>query len=847
MLHATLRSLLAHKVRLMLSALAIILGVAFVAGTLIFTDTLGKTFRDLFASTSSDVTVTKKAAFDAGLIGTSVGGGPPGLPASALSTVLGVPGVRDAAGYQQAEGVYVLDRNGKVLSTGGAPGIGVSWDSNAELSSMHLLEGRGPRTHGEIALDTKTVEKTGYRLGDAVRVLSPGGSVDATLVGVFRFGDTGGLAGASLTAFDAISAERLLGRPGQYSGIAVLTTPGVSQETLKQRLVAALGPGYDVKTRDEQAKSAAAAIQQGLTFINIFLLVFAGIALFVGSFIILNTFSMLVAQRTRELALLRAIGATRRQVTRSVLAEALALGLAGATVGLASGFGIAALLRAVFGRFGLTLDVPLVFAARTVIWSYAVGVLVTLVAAYLPARRAAKVPPVAAMRDDVTVAERSLRRRTISGTILVALGVTGLVASTATADGSNAASLAGLGAWALVVGAIVLSPVLSRPFVRGVGVVLPRIWGRTGHLARENALRNPRRTAATASALMIGLTLVTAFSVLGSSTNRSIDVLIDRTLGADYVVSTAVQQPFSSEVARQIRTTPGVASVTQLRFGIAKLDDHRSILTAADTGSLDRAVRLEFVSGSTSGLHGDAVIVDLPTSKARHWTTGSRIRALFENGSRRTFTVVGVFKRNQAVGSVVLPLPTYEAVGGSNQDRYLYVNLTGGASTATVKKALTRILAPYPVVTLKDQTQFKKEQKSQINQLLLLVNALLVLSILIAVLGIVNTLALSVIERTREIGLLRAVGMARRQLRRMIRLESVVISLYGAVLGIVLGLAFGVTLIRSLRTSGITELAIPAGGLVGFVVLAGIVGVLAAVWPARRAARLDVLTAVTTE
>jgi putative ABC transport system permease protein len=411
----TLRSLLAHKLRLALSGLAVVLGVAFVSGTMVFTDTLGKTFTDLFETTSADVNVEPAAAFETGLAGTGGGSATSTVPQRVLDQVAEVPGVEAVQGYVQAEGVYLLTPDGDVLDTGGAPGLGISWDADERLSANTLVEGRAPAAPDEVAVDAAAARDAGYQVGDTITVLTTGPRVEAELVGTFRFGDSGGLAGASLTAFEASRAQELLAEPGAWTSLGVLAAEGSSQEQVRDAVAETVGDGYDVKTRQEQADDLAASFSEGLQFINVFLLAFAGVALFVGSFIILNTFSMLVAQRTRELALLRALGASRAQVTRSVLAEALVLGVVGSTLGLAGGYATATALRALFGQFGLTLDGSLVFALDTVLWSYAVGVLVTLVAAYLPARRAARTAPVAAMRDDGVAPERSLRRRTVGG------------------------------------------------------------------------------------------------------------------------------------------------------------------------------------------------------------------------------------------------------------------------------------------------------------------------------------------------------------------------------------------------------------------------------------------------
>ena len=842
MWRATLRGLLAHKLRLALSGLAIVLGVAFVSGTMIFTDTLSRTFTSLFESTSNDVSVTRATAFEAGF--DSPGGSASYVPSSLVDEIAAVDGVAAAEGYVQTEGVYVLDRSGEVLDTGGAPGVGVSWFEDQDLSPSTLTDGRAPEREGEVALDSGTVEDTGYEVGDRVTLLTPGPRVEAEVVGVFTFGDSGGLAGASLTAFDRETAQALLGAGDGLTGIDVLAADGRSDDEVRDAVAAAVGDDYEVKTAAQQADDQTAALEEGLSFINVFLLVFAGVALFVGSFIILNTFSMLVAQRTRELALLRALGAGRAQVTRSVLLEALVLGLVGSAVGLGAGFGIASALRALFGRFGLTLDGSLVLDAATVAWSFAVGVVVTLLAAYLPARRAAKTPPVAAMRDDHVAVEKSLRRRTVAGAALAVLGTAALVAGGLTDDGSDAASLVGLGSVALVLAAIALSPVLARPFVRVVGAVLPRIWGTTGHLARENALRNPRRTAATASALMVGLALVSAFTIIGASTNASIDRLVGTALSADFVVSTAVGQPFTPEVADDLRDIEGVDAVMQERFGAAQFDGTESFFAAVDPATLDRTLRLDYATGGTDGLEGDGLLVDEPTAESRGLSVGDVVPTVLPTGDRVELTVGGVYATNQAVGPYVVSLETHAATGGIPLDRYVYVDVDDDADLGAVRSDLTAAVATYPVVDLKDQEEFAEEQRGQVGQLLLLINALLVLSVIIAVLGIVNTLALSVIERTREIGLLRAVGLSRSQLRRMVRLESVVISVYGAALGLVLGTVFGVSLARALSGQGIEVLVVPGARLAAFLLVGAVIGVLAAVWPARRAARLKVLDAI---
>lgn len=843
MLRATLRNLRAHKLRLLLSAVAVILGVAFVSGSLVFTDTIKKTFDELFESVSADVTVEPKQAFDPGFSGTVTTAT---LPESVVAQVAAVDGVRAVVGDVQVEGVQIIGKDGEVLGVGGAPGIAVNWTDEEALTSLTVVEGAPPRSAGEVAIDSVSAEKSGYRVGDQVRLLTPAEPMTATLVGVFRFGSSGGLAGATLTAFDTETAQTLLPEPDRFTSVSIAAADGVSDRQLRDRVEAALGGDLAVLTQAQKTEEEAGAVESGLQFFNIVLLVFAGVSLFVGSFMILNTFSMLVAQRTRELALLRALGASRRQVTSSVLGEALAVGLLGGLVGMGAGILIALGLKAAFKAFGLEIETgSLVFQPRTAVWSMVIGVVVTLVAAYLPARRASRVAPVAAMRDDVAMPQRSLRWRTLIGLVLAVVGVATLVGSLS-ASGQRAASLVGLGVFLTIMSAIVLSPVLSRPVIGLLGAAYPRLFGTVGRLARDNAQRNPRRTAATSSALMVGLALVGAFGVLAASINSSIGGLIDRALGSDYVVSTAQQLPFGAGVADGLERLPQVASVTRERFGAARIEGSTTFLSAADPASLGDSITVEFSAGGIEGLD-DGLLVDEPTATGKRWTLGDVVPVTFLNGTTVRLPVAGIYEPNGALGQYVVSLQTWEAAGGDSRDSFLYVNLRDDVDPAAAKRALERSLAPYPNVELLDQAEFKEQQRSQVNQLLFLIYALLALAILIAVLGIVNTLALAVIERTREIGLLRAVGMSRRQLRRMVRLESVVISLFGAVLGLSLGVLFGVLLQRSLAGQGITDLAVPVGSLLTFLLVAGVIGVLAAIWPARRAARLDVLRAITTE
>ena len=853
MLRAALKSLFARKLRLLLSGFAVVLGVAFVAGTLIFTDTLESSFEEIFTQTTPDVVVRPET--------TSVGAGAftgadaRTVPAALVGELAALDGVARADGNVSSQGVYVIGADGKVVGANGAPGIAVNWnDAPAADGSqaVAVVDGRVPEREGEVALDLKTAATAGYQVGDTVALVTTGEQpqLSAELVGTVRFGSTGNLVGATLTVFETEAAQDLfLGGADVFTDVAVTTQDGTTADEVAAEVAPLLPEGVEARVGEEVAEENQTALQEGLSFINTFLLVFAFIALFVGGFLILNTFAILVAQRTRELALYRALGASRQQVTRSVLLEALITGVLAATTGLVLGFVLAQALKALFGVIGLELgDAPLVFRPGTAVAAYAIGVLVTMLAAYFPARRAAKVPPVAAMRDDVSIPTSSLHRRSLQGGVLLVLGAIGMALGLAgTGSGSVPLWLLGAGVVAVLVGAAEIAPVVGPPVVRVLAAPYPRLFGTTGRLARENAQRNPRRTAATASALMIGLALVTTFAILGASASDSIDRIVDDGLDADYVVSNAVQVPFSTSVAADVAAVDGVAEVAAYRAGFGQVDGEDTFLAAFEPAPMLRAIGLRSVDGDLGSLEDGSVLVSEDRADADGLALGDTLELTLPAGSQE-LEVVGVYADSQLVGATLVVAPeTLEQGGVTPADNLVYVTREADADPEAVTAGLEEALSGLPTVTLKDQDAFAAEQRAPVDQLLAIVYALLGLAIVIAALGIVNTLALSVIERTREVGLLRAVGMSRRQLRTRVRLEAVAISVLGALLGVVLGLAFGGSLQRAIADQGIEVLTIPWVQLVLFVVAAGLVGVLAAVWPARRAARLDVLRAVTTE
>jgi putative ABC transport system permease protein len=831
---------------LFLSAFAIVLGVAFVAGSFIFTDALGGSFEGIIRGTTSDVEIAPKGAndFDSQQDSRTI-------PAEVVDEINALPEVDQANGNLTVQGVYIIGENDKLVGGQGPPGLAVNFGDTRSLTGDQILtlaDGELPSAPGEVAFDEAAFDKSGYELGDTVTLASPGDppSLEATLVGTVRFGSEGGLVGATLTVFDTQDMQdTFFGGRDVYTTISVNLAEGVSQDEAADAISEVLPPGVVATTGDDYAERNESDIAEALGFINIFLLVFAFVAVVVSTFLIINTFSILVAQRSRELALLRAMGASRRQVRRSVLLEAFVVGLVGSTVGLAVGYVLALGIRELFAGFGLDLTgADFVIEPRTVVVSYGVGLLVTMFAAYLPARRAAKIAPVAAMRDEVALPEATVRRRFLFGVGLVALGVLSIIGGFI-GEGEFGLLLIGLGALLILVGVSLMSPVLGGPIIHGLGKIYRRLFGTVGTLASENSLRNPRRTAATASALMVGLTLVALMSILGSSASASTEQAIKSALRSELVISDAIGTPFSPAIAEQVRQVEGVEAVAQFRQAMAEVDGSSVFVGAADPEQLGQVLNVQLLFGQD--LAPGSILIDGNVADDEGYDVGEELDVTFQNGEPQQLEVAGTFLANSLPAEYIVTLDTMAAGGLEPKDSLVFITTAPDADIDAVRSEIDSILEDNPTVTLKDPQEFVDEQLELINQFLGIIYALLGLAIVIAVLGIINTLALSVIERTREIGLLRAVGLSRRQLRQMVRLESVAIALLGAVLGIVMGLAFGIALQRAIADEGLDILKIPWLTLVIFVVLAAIVGVLAAVLPARRAAKLNVLEAITTE
>ncbi|MFI1676050.1 ABC transporter permease [Streptomyces sp. NPDC020607] len=854
MLKATLRSFLAHKGRLALSALAVILSVAFVAGSLIFSDTVTRTFDRLFASTSADVTVEPKEDLDEAV----PSGRTPTLSASLKERVAGVSGVADAHIDVSVDNITIVDRdNESVGPTTGAPTVATDWHPT-DRSPVELTSGHAPRGDGQAIIDADTADKKDVEIGDTLTVLARPGSFKAEVVGIATFTTTN--PGAALIFLDTASAQReLLGSTKAATSISVTADDGVSDTALKRRVGAELGSGYDLKTADEQADSAASELGGFLDVIKYVMLGFAGVAVLVGIFLIVNTFSMLIAQRTRELGLLRALGADRRQVRRSVLVEALLLGLVGSTLGLAAGIGLALGLIELMGLLGMNLkSTEMVIGWATPVASYVVGVGVTFVAAYLPARRAAHVSPMAALADaEIAGVGRPLKVRAAAGALVGALGAAALVGCATAEKTSSAASLLGLGIVLTLIATVIAGPLLVRPVIRVLGGAFPAVFGSVGRMSQRNALRNPRRTGATAAALMVGLALVGGLSVASASMTKSFDRQIDRTLGADFVVQNSNFMPFSSEITGKVEETDGAGLVVRQRFTPIELalpDGKNVESTAAGYDPrLDDVAKVTYAQGSSrAALAPGRIGMDVDFAEKHGVRVGDTLPATFPGGRGTKLTVGALTDQDSpegfgVEGGLFLGFGTVEKYVPGGQDSALYVNAAPGTDADTLRAHLDRTLDPYPQVQVRDQADYKELIRQQIAVMLYLVYALLGLAIVIAVLGVVNTLALSVVERTREIGLLRAIGLGRRQLRRMIRLESVVIAVFGALLGLALGMVWGVAVQQVLALQGMKELAFPWTTIVAVVIGSVVVGLAAALLPALRASRMNVLTAIAHE
>ena len=840
------KNLAARKLRLLITSFAVLLGVAFMAGTLVFTDTIGATFDNLLADVNkgTDGYIRAGAAFDDELLGEQR----QRIDSTLVDTVSAVDGVAAAAGHIEAYAQLVGSDGELVGNPGmGAPVLGEAWIADDALNPFDLVDGRAPAASDEVVIDRASADDAGYAVGDRATVLTQAGPIDVTIVGLVTFGGADSPGGASISLFTLDAAERYLTEPGKIDGIRLRATGGVSQTELAARISAVVPGGVEVLTGDQLTKEDQQDVKDDMSFFNVFLLVFAGIALFVGSFIIYNSFSILVAQRRKEMALLRAIGAGRKQVMSSVMVEAGAVGLVASIAGLAVGVGVAFGLKQMLSAMGI--DLPggsLIVGTRTVVMSLIAGVGVSLASAVLPARRASKVPPVAALREVALDHSGSSRRRLVAGLTVTGGGVAAMAAGL---FGGAGLAPVGLGAVLVFVGVAVLGPILARPLSRLIGAPLPRLRGVAGNLARENAMRNPKRTSTTAAALMIGVALVGFITILASSTSASVAESVDRTFTGDLVVTSGVQGigGLTPDVAEQIAALPEIDAASGLRIGAARVDGAGAQVYGIDATSIQRIVDLDVAQGSMDQLGSGTIAVLDSTAEAHGWGLGTIVPVEFAMTGTQQLTIAAIFDEADVIGEYVVGLDTYEANVADQFDFEVLVNAAEGVSLDTAKAAVTGVTDGYPQATVQDREEYKQAQTDEIGMILNLIYALLGLAVFIALLGIANTLALSIFERTRELGLLRAIGMTRQQLRATVRWEAMIIALLGTTLGLTIGVGFGWAIVKALEDQGLGVFAVPGGRLGVITAIAALAGVGAAVLPARRAARLDVLGAITAE
>jgi putative ABC transport system permease protein len=851
MLAVALRGLLARKLRAVSTILAIALGVALVAGTYVLTDTINRSFDDIFetALEGTDVIVTPRE------IVSQDTSEPPPFSAALLERVERVAGVEKAQG-----GIFSLvritDAKGEPFGQGFAPQF-VGSAMEEPFDTLTYVEGRPPRTAREAALDQSTADREGVRLGSRIGIVGERPLERYTVVGLNKLGDTstGGSASATTTLAEA---QRITDKVGRLDQVSIQAEPGVSATELQRRVARVVPASVQVETGQQNAERETDEIASDLSFLQIALLVFAGIALVVGGFQIFNTFSITVAQRIREFGLLRTLGASRRQILSSVLVEASIVGLAGSGIGLFAGIGLASGINALFESFGIDLpNTGLVFETRTVVVSLVLGIGITLAAAIVPALRATRVAPMAALLE--AALPESRRRGRIAAAFAALLGVGGLAMLLVGLFGGlesagSAAGLMGAGSAAILFSASLYSPRLVRPLASIAGWPMERLRGLTGRLARENAMRKPGRTAVTSAALMIGLALVVFVTVFAAGLNRSIASAIDTNFEGDLTVqNTDGFSPIPASIARDVSGVEGVGDVGSIRYSYARVAGQagQQRIAGVDPAVIERVFNFEVTEGppaTIARLADDQAVIDETYAKSKDLEIGDSLRVLTPTGRRASYEIVGeITDRTDFLGSFVVTQAAMERDFGERRDTYVLVGIAPGADPAAVERRVKRLVdRRYPSAEALDQDELKQSQERQINGLLNLVYALLSLAVVVSIFGIVNTLALSIHERTRELGMLRAIGMTRRQVRRVIRYEAVITALIGALLGAALGVLFAALISRPLADEGF-ELAYPVGQLVVILVLAALAGVLAAIGPARRASRLDVLDALAYE
>jgi putative ABC transport system permease protein len=839
-----LKGLAGRKLRAALTAIAIVLGVAMVSGTYVLTDSIDRAFDNIFTDSreGSNAVISGKSAFD---LSEGSGSTSPSFDQTLLSKVRALPDVAAAEGSVDGEAQLIGD-DGKAIVYGGAPNLGFSIaNGDSRFNPLQLVSGSWPG-NGDVVIDGATADKEGFEIGDTVGVQAQGSVQSLRISGIVKFGSVSTIGGATLAGFDLGTAQRIFEKPGKLDEIAVAAREGVPDQQLIREIHGVLPANTEVKTGAQQAQSDAKDTDEFITF----LLAFGGIALFVGAFVIANSLSITIAQRTREFATLRTVGASRRQVLGSIVLESLVVGVIASVIGLFLGLGLAKILFWLFDKVGFTLpNTGLLFETRTIVVALLTGVVVTLVASLRPAIRATRVPPIAAVREGATLPESRFARYRTIGAILVALAGFGALTYGLFKGGlGTAAILLFMGAGALLIffGVALFASKIVPVLATTLGWPSARFGGAAGELARGNAKRNPQRTASTAAALMIGLALVTLVALLGQGIRSSFTGAVDKIFVSDYAITAQNNfSPIPTDAADAAGKAPGVEGVVSVRSGEALVYGKKSFVTAV-TPNGGQALNLVWKDGSQAvfgELGANGAFVDEGFADDHDLTVGSPIKITVPSGEALTLTVKGIFDPpagGSPFGTVTFSSETFDANFDQPQNLYSFVKTNGGVTDANTK-ALDSALADFPNAKAQTREQFKENQVGFLNNILNILYVLLALSVVVSLFGIVNTLVLTVFERTREIGTLRAVGMTRRQVRRMIRYESVITALIGAALGILLGIVLAGLLVARVD---FINFSVPIGQIVAFAIAAVVVGIVAAIFPARRAARLNVLQAL---
>ena len=852
MLKVTLRGLMAHKVRLIATAVSVLLGVAFMSGTQVLTSSVSASFDKVFADVYASIDVVVRSTNE---VDTPFGPERTRISEAVLPTLVGVPGVEAAEGQVVGQ-IRVLDKdNQPLVSAQGPPNFGLNWLTSPALNGWTIVDGTSPVAPSDIVLDAKSAKDGNYAVGDTVNVSITNGVQPFKVVGIAKFGKLETWGGAQAALFATSTIQTLVGEPGMYDWISVAGQNNESQTQLSGEISKVIPPGTEAITGAEFTEESQSAFQKIIGIFSTFLLVFALIALFVGSFIIYNTFSIIVAQRTKELALLRALGASRGQVLRSIILEALFVGLIASIIGVGFGILLAIGLNKLMQSIGFSgPDTPIVLPPVAILVSLLVGTFITLVSALFPARRAATVPPIAAMRDVAVDRTGASRLRVAFGLILLALGAFMLWFGL-NGNSDSGLQIIGGGAFFVFIALTVIGPVIATPFASVLGWPLQKASRITGRLARENAMRNPRRTSTTASALMIGIGLVGFIAVTAQSVKASTVDAINQSVTGQYVVTT---ESFGStalpqSMAAELDAVAGVDVAAGISATFANINNSGKIILAVDPDAISQVIEFDDVEGSFASLGVGEIAASEKLAEEKQLKIGDPVELVFLQGGATTLTLGSIYKTEfpiQGPGWIIATDQFNTLVPPSQQTFvaiYIKLDDTSSAGVDAALPGLTAVTDTVPGAKLQNLDEYKKAQTDQVNQFLQIVYVLLALALIIAIVGVVNTLLLSVYERTRELGLLRAVGMSRRQVRSTIRLESVIISLMGTLIGLVIGIIFGWALVTALVDEGITSFAIPWSQLFIIVIIAILAGVGAALYPARRAARLDVLRAISSD